>query len=79
VSAAGPRHGVGTVCAFDAEAGLGEVRAADGAVLPFHCVAIADGSRSIEVGTEVAFVRAAALPGRWEAARLVPLGRPPQS
>ena len=45
----------GVVVAFDAAAGLGSVAAPDGATYLFHCVEIADGSRSIDVGTEVSF------------------------
>ncbi|MFL6178638.1 MAG: cold shock domain-containing protein [Actinomycetes bacterium] len=45
----------GTVTAFDFDRGLGEVTTDDGEVLSFHCVEIADGSRSIEVGTPVRF------------------------
>ena len=45
----------GVVVAFDAAAGLGSVASPDGARYVFHCVEIADGSRSIDVGTEVSF------------------------
>ena len=45
----------GVVVAFDAAAGLGSVASPDGARYAFHCVEIADGSRSIDVGTEVRF------------------------
>ena len=45
----------GVVVAFDVAAGLGSVAAPDGARYLFHCVEIADGSRSIDVGTEVSF------------------------
>jgi cold shock CspA family protein len=45
----------GTVVAFDAHAGLGEVRSTDGATLAFHCAEIADGTREIAVGAEVDF------------------------
>ena len=47
----------GVVVAFDAAAGLGSVASPDGARYLFHCVEIADGSRSIDVGTEVTFRR----------------------
>ena len=50
-----PSLRTGTVVAFDAQVGLGEVDADDGARLPFHCIVIADGSRSIEVGARVSF------------------------
>jgi cold shock CspA family protein len=57
---------LGTVVAFDEARGLGEVDA-DGVRYPFHCTAIADGTRTIPVGTEVTFdVRPGGL-GRWEA------------
>lgn len=48
------RHS-GTVTAFDAHRGLGEITDASGVVWPFHCVSIADGTRDIEVGTSVVF------------------------
>ena len=57
----------GEVTVFDEQAGLGVVRATTGVELPFHCLAIADGRRTIAVGTSVRFRVAAALPGRWEA------------
>lgn len=66
---------VGTVVAFDAERGLGTVAGPDGREWPFHCTAIADGSRQIEVGARVAFVTAPAHLGRHEARHLVPLAR----
>jgi len=59
----------GSVSAFDAHVGLGEVLADDGARFPFHCVEIDDGSRSIEVGAPVSFDVVSKL-GRWEAMRL---------
>ena len=64
--------GRGRVAAFDVEAGLGEVEADDGTRYPFHCVAVADGSRRIEVGASVRFVAVPGLLGRWEAADLRP-------
>jgi CspA family cold shock protein len=60
----------GSVVEFDPDAGLGTVRADDGADYLFHCVEIADGTRSIEVGTRVRFEVVAKL-GRYEAARIV--------
>lgn len=45
----------GTVTAFDEPSGLGTITADGGAAYPFHCVSIADGSRSIEPGTRVSF------------------------
>ena len=58
----------GTVTAFDATTGLGEITGDDGASYPFHCTAIADGTRSIEVGRAVAFTVVAGHRGRLEAA-----------
>ena len=45
----------GAVTAFDDHVGAGTITAADGATWWFHCTRIADGSRSIAVGAEVAF------------------------
>ena len=45
----------GRVSDFDEHVGLGHVTAESGSVHLFHCVEIADGSRSIEVGAEVEF------------------------
>jgi cold shock CspA family protein len=59
-------HGV--VTEFDEARGLGLMVTDDGESLSFHCVAIADGTRSIAVGSRVAAVRAAGRRGRDEAA-----------
>jgi cold shock CspA family protein len=59
-------HRSGVVHGFDAVVGLGEIRDDDGVITPFHCIAIADGSRVIEVGTRVSFDLLAKL-GRYEA------------
>ena len=64
----------GRVASFDPEVGLGRVEADGGRTYPFHCVAIADGSRQIEPGTRVRFRVAAGLPGRWEAVEIRPDG-----
>ena len=45
----------GVVVAFDAFAGLGDIKDEDGTVWPFHCVSIIDGSRQIDVGVNVEF------------------------
>lgn len=58
----------GVVETFDEPRGLGTIRADGGAELPFHCTAIADGTRSIPVGRRVAFDVVAGRLGRWEAA-----------
>jgi cold shock CspA family protein len=56
----------GSVVAFDPDAGIGTVRADDGADYLFHCVEIADGTRTIDVGAPVEFRRLAKL-GTYEA------------
>jgi CspA family cold shock protein len=62
----------GTVIEFDDDRGCGTVRTEDGAEHFFHCVAVADGSRTIAVGAAVRFeVRPGRL-GRWEADGLEP-------
>ncbi len=61
----------GTVTAFDVDRGLGTVTDVGGRELPFHCTAIADGSRRIEVGTRVTFDTAPGHLGRMEARDLV--------
>jgi CspA family cold shock protein len=62
----------GTITRFDREVGLGEVTTADGTVVPFHCIEIADGTRDIQVGAAVSFSLIGKL-GRYEAARLTPV------
>lgn len=60
----------GKVVSFDEGLGLGEVRADDGTRLQFHCVELADGSRTIDVGTSVRF-RVVARMGRYEATEVI--------
>jgi cold shock CspA family protein len=43
----------GTVTQFDEHIGLGEITTDSGDVVPFHCVNIANGSRTIEIGAKV--------------------------
>jgi len=62
----------GTVTEFDEAVGLGTVRGDDGEDRPFHCTGIADGSRTIAVGTRVGYTVVAGRQGRWEATALVP-------
>jgi CspA family cold shock protein len=62
----------GAVVAFDERRGLGEVESADGARYAFHCTQIADGTRTIAVGTAVEFDVAPALLGTWEARAVTP-------
>jgi cold shock CspA family protein len=63
----GPVAWRGTVTAFDADRGLGEVTGEDGARYCFHCVAVADGSRRIEEGRAVSFAVVPGHLGRLEA------------
>jgi cold shock CspA family protein len=62
----------GRVSAFDEHRGLGEISADDGVVYPFHCTVIADGTRTIAVGTAVDFEVVAGHLGRWEASDVAP-------
>lgn len=57
---------VGTVVAFDAAVGLGEVERHDGQRFQFHCIELADGTRTIDVATPVTFELLCKL-GRYEA------------
>jgi cold shock CspA family protein len=66
----------GTVTSFDAAVGLGKITptsdSAGESAVPFHCVAIADGSRVIEVGTVVDYAVIPKL-GRYEAWAIRPI------
>lgn len=57
----------GRVVAFDQHVGLGEVEADDGTRYPFHCVRIADGTRTIPVGAAVTFEVEPGPLGRYQA------------
>jgi cold shock protein len=61
----------GRVVEFDDAKGHGTVEGDDGRFF-FHCTAIADGSRTISVGTEVDYEVIPGHQGRWEATRLSP-------
>jgi len=63
----------GEVVEFDGERGTGTVASADGRTHPFHCTAVADGSRTVEVGTVVDFRVVPGHLGCWEATDLVPV------
>ena len=63
----------GRVTSFDDAKGYGEVTGADGEARFFHCTQIADGTRTIAVGTAVTFVVVPGHRGRWEAAAVTPL------
>jgi hypothetical protein len=64
---------VGEIVDFDEARGVGLVQVVGGRSAPFHCTAIADGSRRIEVGTVVALRLAAGRLGRTEARWVRPL------
>jgi cold shock CspA family protein len=58
----------GVVATWDDHGGYGTVRDDDtGAEHFFHCTAIVDGTRTIEVGTPVTFDVVPGRLGRWEA------------
>lgn len=57
----------GSVSTFDDHRGLGTIAGDDGTMYHFHCTGIADGSRTIEVGTATRFDVVAGRLGRWEA------------
>jgi cold shock CspA family protein len=63
------------VASFDDHVGLGTITLSPGdgvqVTIPFHCIAIADGTRTIRAGTAVSFTRVAKL-GRYEAAHIQP-------
>ncbi len=63
----------GEVIAFDDDGGYGTVRGDDGSERFFHCTAVADGSRTIEVGTRVRYDVVAGLRGVYEARRMEPV------
>jgi cold shock CspA family protein len=64
----GPRAPLsGIVEEFDDPRGLGVIAGDDGRRYPFHCTAIADGSRRVAVGTRVVFTAGAGHLGRVEA------------
>jgi cold shock CspA family protein len=62
----------GVVAEFDDHRGYGTVRGDDGVEHPFHCTRIADGTRTIAVGTPVVFDVVPGHGGRWEAAAVTP-------
>ena len=63
----------GTVAWFDEAGGYGAVEGDGGEQWFFHCTAIADGSRTIEVGPRCA---SRSSPGTWDASRHVRAWRP---
>lgn len=65
---------LGTVVAFDEARGLGTVAAGEGGEWGFHCTAIADGTRTIDVGAAVVFDVVPGHLGRMEAVRVTRIG-----
>jgi cold shock CspA family protein len=61
---------VGEVVVFDEAAGFGTIRGDDGREHFFHCTAISDGTRTIDVGARVSFEVVAGRRGVWEAAHV---------
>lgn len=61
------RHEPGVVAAFDDAVGVGRILDASGALVPFHCVSIVDGTRWIAEGTAVTFTRRLGPSGLLEA------------
>jgi cold shock CspA family protein len=63
----------GTVVSFDDVRGFGTV-SEDGSDVEhfFHCTAIADGTRTIDVGAQVTFDVVPGRNGTWEARSLAP-------
>jgi cold shock CspA family protein len=59
-----------TVATFDDHRGYGTLRTEDGDELFFHCTALLDGSRTVEVGAAVTAEVVPGRLGRWEAARV---------
>ena len=57
-------HLQGVVTQFDEYVALGEITDSTGRVWPFHCVSIADGTRTIDTGAKVQFETA------WRVARV---------
>ena len=63
----------GVVTQFDEARGLGAIEGG-GVTYPFHCTQIADGTRTIAVGTAVQFEVAPGGMGRWEATAIAARG-----
>lgn len=62
---------IGTVANFDDATGWGVVATEDEATYPFHCTAIAGGTRTIEADTLVSFWLVPGHRGQWEAAGVI--------
>jgi cold shock CspA family protein len=64
---------LGVVTGFDELRGLGTVADDAGGAWSFHCTAISDGTRTVAVGTPVAFEVVPGHLGRMEATRITKL------
>lgn len=62
-----PRRIKGVVEKFEFSTGLGVIIDENEIHYPFHCIAIADGTRDIEIDSRVSFEVFPALAGRLEA------------
>lgn len=62
----------GRVARFDGATGWGVIAAENGIDYPFHCTAIADGTRTIEADIPVSFSLTPGHRGVWEATGLTP-------
>ena len=64
----------GSVIAFNDAIGFGDVQSNDDQrTYFFHCTQIADGTRTIDIGTTVTFRIVAGHMGRWEAVDVLPV------
>jgi cold shock CspA family protein len=64
---------LGTVESFDGARGVGVVRSVDDVALTFHCVDIADGTRTIAVGANVRAQRSVGRRGHDEVIEIATL------
>jgi hypothetical protein len=69
-------HYSGRIASFDDFVGRGEVEARGGLRFPFHCTAIADGTRTIAPDTAVQFRLAPGPLGALEAVAIEPAEEP---
>lgn len=63
---------LGSVTTFDDPAGYGTITEDGGPERFFHCSAVADGTRHVEVGARVRFEVVPGRMGRWEATDIRP-------
>jgi hypothetical protein len=62
----------GIVTEFDSDRGLGVLRTSEGRSFTFHCVNIADGSRTIDVGARARGLRHVGLLGYDDVVNIEP-------